>query len=238
MNSANSLSFPRFWRALFAALGVGLLSSNMAALAADVTFEKIGLASGETLDVFLSAPAQGVDASKVFLALPPGGQSRSTVEEGIQRWLDELVADGWTIISPAAPRSGLFFGENRTLIPELLTAVEAKLGAEFEPVTLFGISNGGISALESAAHYPELYRSVTVLPGVLRSRSRMDALASLPVNVMVGSQDGGWLTGGRQLVRDLNARGGNAQLTIIQGAGHAAFRQVSYESLMAHVNRR
>ena len=131
----------------------------------------------------------------------------------------------------------LFGGDRLQVVPELLDAVRDEHDLNFEKVFLFGISNGGISALETASRYSETFHSVTVAPGLLRSSSRLSQLSTLPVNVIVGERDGRWTEAGTELVRQLKALEGDANLTVIPGAGHGAFHEVSYRQFQTLLTR-
>ncbi len=196
-------------------------------------FRSIELPSGASVDYVHLAGRSG---RPVLYALPPGPQTdRAMVVEGLERWIDDFRRDGWTVLSPVAPSGGQFIRRHLPLVTEFLAAARARHSVPDGPVRLFGMSNGGISALETAARHPELFSSVTVAPGYLRSTELVSALSALPVTVFVGEHDSGWLERGRALVRALEAEGGRARLHVVRGEGHEAGLTLSYEALRARL---
>jgi predicted esterase len=157
------------------------------------------------------------------------------VVEGLERWIDDFRREGWTVISPVAPEGGQFMRRHLPLVTEILSAARARHGISDGPVRLFGMSNGGISALEVAARHPDLFTSVTVAPGYLRSTELVGALSSLPVNVVAGERDSGWLERGRALVEGLREEGGRAHLRVVRGEGHEAGLTLEFRELRSYL---
>ncbi len=184
----------------------------------------------------LLAP-DGPGPHPAILALPPGPQTRDMVREGLAPWQDQMVADGFMVLSPVAPDEGLYTcATAHDRLPALLDHVAATHPVEGDTWHLFGISNGGRSALVVGPAYADRFRSVTVLPG---ATAEPEALAGLemPITFMVGSQDGGWLESSRQAHGLLESRGRNTELVVLEGQGHTAFRAVDWKTLRARITR-
>jgi predicted peptidase len=204
-------------------------------------FETFTAADGTSLQYVLRLPNDH-DPSEAYpavLALPPGGQDRAMVAEGIGPWQAAFAADGWIVVSPAAPDEGMFSGAAHRHLAPLMDSVAArhKIDGRFH---LFGISNGGRSAFTAALAWPERFASMVVMPGVPSTEQEADLspLEDLPITLVVGSKDGGWTRGSRRVHKTLKALGGPAELVEIKGADHFAFRAVSWDDLRGWLARR
>ncbi len=195
-------------------------------------FRTLELASGTTVTYVHLAGRRG---RPVLYALPPGPQDRAMVIEGLERWIDDFRREGWTVLSPVAPSGGQFMRRHLPLVTEFLSTARARHGIPDGPVRLFGMSNGGISALEAAARHPELFSSVTVAPGYLRSMELAPALSALPVVVVAGERDPSWLERGRALVDALRHEGGRARLRVVRGEGHEAGLTLGFRELRSYL---
>lgn len=205
--------------------------------AGELKFSQLQLSHNMAVSAYIHLDRARFNSQKVLLALAPGHQDQASVRDGIGRWAEKFKAEGWTIISPVAPMHRLFSGRGMGLLPMILDGVAKQYEVKLDKVFVFGVSNGGIAALEVAAHYPALFHSVTVMPGLLHSQHLLKNLTGLPVNIIVGEKDGFWTERGQGLVRDLNKNGGDAELSLIKGADHFAFRQVSYDYLIHRIMR-
>ena len=184
-----------------------------------------------TLQTYVHIEPHTFDSRRVVLAFPPGAQHRGSVEFGLATWLSNLRDAGWTVISPAAPDKRLFVGPNLVWVPHLLEAMRKTYSIQFERVSVFGISNGGISALEAAARYPHLFHNVTVAPGLLLTDSRACKLSGVAVSLIVGEHDALWRDGAQTLAQQLDACGVEATLDVIPNGDHFAFQRIPFEML-------
>jgi len=171
------------WRVVSLSAGIALVVAG-ASTAASGEFIKLKLMRNAVVEAYVHLDVDAFDSRKVLLALPPAGQSRGSVTLGLAPWIEQLEATGWTVISPVAPSGRRFMGRNIGLVPHVLRAVKQKYDVQFDKVSLFGISNGGIGALESAVHFAELFRSVTVAPGMLMVKDQAAELGSLPLTLI------------------------------------------------------
>ena len=195
-----------------------------------IDYQTIKLADNKTLEYALALPP-GFDPARrypILLALPPGSQNRDMVAWGLSSyWLPEARRRDWLVISPAAPAGVSFFKGSETLIPEFLQRIEAQVTPEGGKYHLAGISNGGISSFRIALNNPELFHSITVLPGFPPTDADMDNLAALkgiPVSMFVGEQDTVWVEKMKAAQVRLTQLGGTSALDIVAGEGHVIQR--------------
>jgi pimeloyl-ACP methyl ester carboxylesterase len=165
------------------------------------------------------------DTAPVVIAFPPGGQdpelTRSVVEG---TYLDEALARGWVVVSPAAPLDdSLWFEASETLSSELLDWVEGWVVPEGDRFHVIGVSNGGLSTFRVAGDHPDRVMSIVVFPGYPRSdadREALGGLSGIPVRMFVGGEDATWIGPMEDTDAALLASGGDVELEIVPGAGH------------------
>ena len=188
--------------------------------------EGLPLANGTVISYTVVLPADYISGQSypTLLALPPGSQTQSMVDAGLDSyWRAGALANGWVVISPVAPGDQLFFQGSEQHLPEFLTQIAARYPPEGDKFHLSGVSNGGISAFRIAGTNPEFFHSLIALPGYPQSeedRSNLERLADIPVALFVGENDAGWIGPMRETVSMINNRGGNASLEILAGEGH------------------
>ncbi len=141
---------------------------------------------------------EGFDAARaypVLLALPPGAQDRAMVDSALDLYFArEGAASGWIVVCPAAPGAQNFADRGHEALPALVESLRKEF--RVEGVHLAGVSNGGRGAFRAAARRPDLYASLTLLPGAPPAAEDLDALAgvrTLPVWMLVGELDPSWL---------------------------------------------
>lgn len=189
-------------------------------------YEEVTLADGTVMEYAVVLPANfdAAQAYPVLLAMPPGPQSRSMVDFGLNDyWAEVAIDNGWIVLSPAAPGGQLYFRGSERLIPEFLATTATQYRPEGGKVHIAGISNGGISSFRIAGQHPELFHSLLVLPGFPQTdedRTNMEALAAMPVVMFVGGNDTSWI-GPMQAAADRLAElGGDVLFEIAPGEDH------------------
>lgn len=190
-----------------------------------IRYETLSLQNGTEIEYAIVLPDK-FDASQTYpilLALPPGGQTRDMVNAGLGYWADGAMANGWIVLSPAAPNDELFFMGSEQLIPEFLQLTAARYRPEGGQYHLAGISNGGISAFRVAGMNPQLFRSIIAAPGYAytdEDKQNLPRLTNMPIALFVGENDTGWVTAMQETNDTINKLGGFASLEIVPDEGH------------------
>jgi poly(3-hydroxybutyrate) depolymerase len=181
--------------------------------------------AGMTMHYKVVLPA-GYDPARPYpaiLAFPPGAQTMDMVISTLQRnWALEAQRRGYIVVIPAAPNQQLFSQDGARVFPEFLNQLLGDYRILDRKFHIGGMSNGGISAFQIAAAYPQYFWSVTVFPGYLQNPSpdRVDALAKLCINMHVGELDIGWLRTMEEQAEEFRARGIAVRLIIEKGQSH------------------
>ncbi len=200
--------------------------SSRVAPIAPLSIERVELADGTEMDYVAVLPkSYSPDKTyPVLVALPPGDQSAEITENvAVTLYLREARERGWVVISPIAPRGRLFFDGAEKRIPQLLFALAERYTPEGDKYHLTGISNGGISAFRLAVDQPGLFHSLLTFPGFAREKndfSRLGRLRGVPVRMIAGQNDTGWVEPMRNTDRRLRELGADVTLQVEPGEGH------------------
>ncbi|MEM8863496.1 MAG: hypothetical protein AAGD96_34745, partial [Chloroflexota bacterium] len=156
----------------------------------------------------------------LLLALPPGGQDKRMVDAGLETFWQKGALYGFIIVSPAKPVDSNYMNEASLLLPEFVKHLEDNFNIDGKP-HLGGVSNGGISTFKAGFERPDLYQSLTVLPGYARSGTDITTLDGLKVTLYVGENDGGWVTNSQRTYdRLIDAGHLDVVLEIYEDEGH------------------
>lgn len=162
-------------------------------------------------------------AYPVLLAMPPGSQAPSTVIEAMKAyWEPEGVRRGYIVISPAAPFGQMFYRGGEKYVPGFLAAM-AELYNVDGKFHLSGVSSGGLSAFRIALEHPELFQSMTVLPGIpplQREFNEMVRLKGLRVSMYVGARDDQWRERSQRAAEELDLLGVDIHYEVVPNEGH------------------
>jgi pimeloyl-ACP methyl ester carboxylesterase len=236
---------PTALAALLVCLGCAatlLASDPDFAAAAELTFHEMETPGGNIIEYGLLRPAKFDPDRKyrVILALPPGGQDMPMVRLGVRGWLPYLAEREWIVVSPAAPAGRLYFAGGERVLPAFMDHVLENFPVDGEKFFLVGISNGGISAFRAAVLYPNRFRSVTVLPGYPTGADmdRLDRIKDLPVTMIVGGRDSGWLEKSQAAHAKLVSLGGNVRLEILPGENHFLHERYPVDKVVDAMTRR
>ena len=190
-----------------------------------IDFESVTV-DGTPLEYAVTVP-ESYDPAKtyrVLLALPPGGQDKALTRQVMERlWAAEAHKRGWIVLSPIAPGGILFFEGSESLIPSFLQQVSDRYRPEGGRYHLAGISNGGISAFRIIGQHPELFRSLTVLPGFPFSKddeANLSKLKGIPIVMYAGAQDTSWVEAERAAAAKLEQIGAHVTVNIVPNEGH------------------
>lgn len=207
-----------------ATLLLALIASSASAFVPE--FRLLVLPDGTRIEHALVLPEgwQPGKAHPILLALPPGAQDRAMVEAGLKRyWGEHAAKAGWIVVSPVAPDGVKFHEGSERHVPALAHAMIAAYHAEGGRLHLAGASNGGRSAFRAIRQEPELFHSLTVLPGYApgpQDLHGLNELGQIPVRMYVGGADTAWLVESRRTASRLRAAGGRVQLQVFPGEGH------------------
>ncbi len=175
----------------------------------------------------------------VLLALPPGPQTRSMVDAGLDGyWTQPALSRGWIVVSPVAPEGQLFFQGSEDLIPEFLRRVAATYPPENGRFHIAGISNGGLSAFRIVLNNPDLFHSVLGIPGFPRTNrdfEQLNQIVDLPIFLIVGEEDTRWLEEMEKTAVAFEELGGKVTFKIEAGEGHVV-RSISGDQLYDYLD--
>ncbi|MCK4628379.1 MAG: prolyl oligopeptidase family serine peptidase [Sedimentisphaerales bacterium] len=123
------------------------------------------------------------------------------------------------VIAPLCPKRQTWLSKTRDL-KALLDEIKAKYTVDKQRIYLTGLSMGGFGTWELACDYPEEFAAIVpVYGGGQAWRARM--LKHVPVWAFHGDKDKlVSIERSREMVNAVNARGGNAKLTIDHNAKH------------------
>ncbi len=194
--------------------------------------ERIELADGSVLTVFMVQPAQTTDAPSPLLILMGGGPGNASISRDTSIWLGSGFAErGWMVAVPVSPNNRAFRGaENNEKVAQLIQVLQQRDDIAGGRVMLAGISNGGMSALEIARRNPDAYMGVVAVPALATSAFDNRPLKDFPVYLRIGGEDQlGWADRFDETEAALTEAGVDLDAAILDSAPHM-FR-MNWESL-------
>ncbi|MEM7343425.1 MAG: hypothetical protein AAF485_04225 [Chloroflexota bacterium] len=178
---------------------------------------------GTTIDYATLLPPE-FDSTKAYpllLALPPGGQDKGMVDAGLETFWKRGALYGFIIVSPVKPVGTSYRSDGSLILPAFVAFLQDTYQISEGKPHLGGVSNGGISTFKAGLEQPELYQSLTVLPGYAANDADLITLADLRINLFVGANDGGWVTSSERTYNALVDSGHNdVYLEIFPDTGH------------------
>ncbi|MDH3226022.1 MAG: hypothetical protein OEM67_02895 [Thermoleophilia bacterium] len=193
---------------------------------APLSIERVELGDGSKIDYVAVLPKSYTREKTypIVVALPPGDQSAALAENvAASLYLREARERGWIVLSPIAPRGRLFFDGVQKRIPQLLFALADRYQPEGDKYHLVGLSNGGISAFRLAIDQPGLFHSLLAFPGFPREAgdlARLGRLREIPIRMIAGQHDVGWVEPMRDADRRLRRLGADVTLQVEPGEEH------------------
>lgn len=188
-----------------------------------VAQERITLADGTVLNVFIVEPASGTPTPHPLAIVMGGGPGNASISADTSRWLGSGFAQrGWYVAVPISPNNRSFRGaENNALIEALIVALQARPMVAPGKALLAGVSNGGMSALEIARRNPASYYGVAAVPALSNASTGNDSLRDFPVYLRIGGEDQlGWADNFEETVTSLTSAGVALDADILEGAPH------------------
>jgi predicted esterase len=204
------------------------------ALAGEPEYRTAELAGVELTYAVVMPDETSADATHpVLLALPPGKQSRRMTDLALRQfWQFVGPGRGWIVVSPVAPEGTLFMGDGKAPVLALAEKLIDEMNPEGGKLHLAGVSNGGKAAFEVALAKPELFHSLTALPGVPSPEQvgELHTLADMTVRLFVGELDDGWVRGVEATAAKLADAGVDVGVTMVPGEEHT-LRSLSLSQL-------
>ncbi len=117
----------------------------------------------------------------------------------------------------------MFFRDGAPYLSEFLDRLLGLFPVDGGKVHLTGISNSGLSAFRAAIDRPELFHSLTVLPGFPPDQADMARLARLVgihITMLVRARDTQWIDRMEAAAVELARLGADVQYVIVPEAGH------------------
>ena len=185
--------------------------------------ERIELADGSTLTVFMVRPAQTSAEPSPLLILMGGGPGNASISRDTSMWLGSGFAErGWMVAVPVSPNNRAFRGyENNLKVAQLIDVLQQREDIAAGRTLLAGISNGGMSALEIARRDPDRYLGVVAVPAVTSSVFDNKPLAGFPIYLRIGGADElGWADRFEETVSVLTEAGVELDAAILDSAPH------------------
>lgn len=142
------------------------------------------------------------------------------------------------VASPQCP-GGDWWDEKLDVLTNLLDDIEARYDVDPDRIYLTGLSMGGYGTWALASKYPERFAAIAPICGGGK-RFMAYRLKDMPVWAFHGAKDSVVpLEESEEMVKAINARGGDAKLTIYPDAGHDSWtksydNQELYDWLLQH----
>ena len=134
------------------------------------------------------------------------------------------------ILIPQLPAEKRGWASVSQSVYQLISETVSTYQIDSDNISLTGHSMGGTGTWNLAAQYPQMFARIAPLSGSARGQAaQLEALKDIPVWAFVGSDDTVILPEySENAVSELNALGGNAQITIFEGADHFAVPSQTY----------
>ena len=160
-------------------------------------------------------PARGV-----VVAFPWGAGDAGLLAGLVETYWDEAApAGGYAVVGVEIYGPGLR-ERAPVVVPALLEWIEQHLAEAAGEIILTGASAGGIGVFHAALAMPERVAAILAMPGRYSGDASLEALAGVPVLLMVGEHDQRWVTGSESTAERLRAAGAEVTLDVIPGQGH------------------
>lgn len=203
-----------------------------------VAQERITLADGSRLGVFMVKPAESLSQPAPLVILMGGGPGNASISRDTSIWLGGGFAErGWMVAVPVSPNNRAFRGtDNNDKVEQLIVELQKRADISSGKVLLAGISNGGMSALEIARRNPDNYLGVAAVPALATSVVDNRSLSGFPVYLRIGGEDQlGWADRFDETANALSEAGVDLDAAILDSAPHM-FR-MNWESLDAWLEK-
>ena len=169
------------------------------------------LPAGRQLNLLVARPAG--PARGVVVAFPWGAGDAGLLAGLVETYWDEAApAAGYAVVGVEIYGPGLAESAP-VVVPALLEWIEANLPEAAGNIVLTGASAGGIGVFHAALAMPGRVAAILAMPGRYTGEASLEALAGVPVLLMVGAHDGRWVAGSESTAERLRAAGAQVELT-------------------------
>ncbi len=190
-------------------------------------FKYFEMQDGERVEYGLMLP-NGFDpatAYPVLIAFPPGSQSHSAAETGLEMFWGEGSSEmGWIAVVLVKPADGWFEPKTETYALEIMDQLQDTYQVEGDKFHITGCSGGGSSAFHIGLVHAERMHSVTGIPGypTRDDDALLEQLAhhNVTVRMHVGATDFGWMSSMDRANKRMQQIGVDSSLTIHPDEGH------------------
>lgn len=206
--------------ASFPALLLACGSDGPTEPAAPVTLEWVTLTTALEEPVNIAVIRPSVAARGVVVAFPWGRGDSDLLLGLLDSYWDEAApAAGYAIIGVEVYGPGMSDG-GQYVTSAVLDWIDANLAGAARDIVLTGASAGGIGVFHAALTMPDRVGGIIAMPGRYAGDDSLASLADVPVWLMVGEDDGAWVSGSEATARRLEDAGARVTLDIVAGQGH------------------
>ena len=197
----------------FSAAALAEVQTKTARVGTTIVHYKVVLPKG--YDPAIAYPA--------VLAFGGGPQTMATIDLTLERnWQNEAQERGYIVILPAAPDDILFFQGGDKIFPEFIVMMLNNYKIKDSKFHAAGYSNGGTTAFQVAASYPQYFLSITAFPGYLLrdTATNLHHISKLCINLYVGELDSVFLELMRKQTDQFRRLGLAVKFSIEKDQGH------------------
>lgn len=172
----------------------------------------------EPINIAVIRPS--IAARGVVVAFPWGGGDSDLLLGLIDSYWDEAApAAGYAVVGLEVYGPGISDGGEHVM-DALLDWIDNNLAGAANDIVMTGASAGGIGVFHAALAVPDRVGGIIAMPGRYTGDDPLTSLADVPVWLMVGENDGGWVSGSESTARRLETAGAAVTLDIVAGQGH------------------
>ena len=173
---------------------------------------------GEPVNIAVIRPS--VAARGVVLAFPWGAGDSDLLLGLIDAyWDDAAPAAGYAVVGVEVYGPGMADGGD-FVMTAVLDWIDANFVGAAKDIVVTGASAGGIGVFHAALTMPGRVGGIIAMPGRYTGSDSLASLAGVPVWMMVGENDGSWVSGSESTAQRLEAAGATVTLDIVAGQGH------------------
>lgn len=184
------------------------------------TLEWVTLTTARQEPVNIAVIRPSAAARGVVVAFP-WGRGDSDLLLGLidSYWDDAAPAAGYAVVGVEVYGPGMSDG-GEYVMAALLDWIDANFVGAANDIVLTGASAGGIGVFHAALAVPDRVGGIIAMPGRYTGDDSLASLADVPVWLMVGENDGNWVTGSEATARRLEEAGARVTLDVVAGQGH------------------